>query len=239
MSVWGIPSPSGFDSVIWMNSSQDKRRFLVEFICWLTGTSSSVWPLLPGCLEPAKKLWPFGLSILGNAVNAKAAGKAFILSLCFFFFAQQWYPQQSLYWAGCSPSKNNPPFLKPCLFGVGEVMWVGKGRKFLPLTPCGHCRKLQPCACECCFLLPSHILALLNPKTKPTPYSKRDLGNEGLRIQYELHLSSWSAEGEGGKPSPPSVIGVLTFSVIPLMELQAISCFQLRRAWCYKDSMYR
>lgn len=43
-------------------------------------------------------------------------------------------------------------------------------------------------------------------------------------------MSSSSAEGERGKPSPPSKIGVVTFSETPLMELQA---------WCYKDSMYR
>lgn len=43
-------------------------------------------------------------------------------------------------------------------------------------------------------------------------------------------MSSSSAEGERGKPSPPSKIGVVTFRETPLMELQA---------WCYKDSMYR
>lgn len=52
----------------------------------LSGTGSSVWPLLPACLEPAKKLWPFGLSILGNAVKAKAVLQAFIFSLFSFFF---------------------------------------------------------------------------------------------------------------------------------------------------------
>lgn len=133
MSVWGIPLLSGFGSVIWMNSSQDKHCFLVEFICSLTGAGSSVWPLLPGRLEPAKKVWPFGLSVLGNAVNAKAVGQAFTRSF-FSFFVQQWHLHHSLYCAGCSPSKNNSLFLELCLFGVGKVMWVGKGRKFLPLT---------------------------------------------------------------------------------------------------------
>jgi len=72
---------------------------------WLV--QAHTWPLLPERLEPPKEVWPFGLCLLGSAVNATTAGQAFTL-LC-------------LYHAGYFPSKNNIPFLTLFLFGVDKV----------------------------------------------------------------------------------------------------------------------
>lgn len=116
----------------------------------LSGTGSSVWPLLPACLEPAKKLWPFGLSILGNAVKAKAFLQAFIFSLFSFFFFTTMIPSAELI-LGWVLSKQNQPSLPQAV--PVWCRWSDVGRKRNKVFATNTWWSLQQAPALCLWML--------------------------------------------------------------------------------------